>query len=189
MHASEVERAQRRPTIVMLPTSKSWRLQPSDDNTHTASLAVRQHDHAVADLTLISLPPELLEHIARHLGPAGLLGMARADRTTRAACAASIDRLLRSGSALSLGGFTPTQRLVLLAHAEGTADRALETEGAAEVFDELHAIAQSGRCRWECSCFGLAQLVGRPAGAATLDAVVADGACGADRRSRARTLV
>ena len=147
MHASEVERAQRRPTIVMLPTSKSWRLQPSDDNTHTASLATRQHDHAVADLPLISLPPELLGHIAGHLGPAGLLGMARADRTTRAACAASIDRLLRSGSALSLGGFTPTQRLVLLAHAEGTADRALETEGAAEVFDELRAIAQSGRCR------------------------------------------
>ena len=137
------ERTRRRPTDWgMLPTAKRWRFEPNSDNARTAS------DRAVVHLPLISLPAELLGHISGHLGPAGLLGMARADRTMRAACALSIHRLLRGGSALSLGGFTPIQRLVLLAHAEATADRALEAEGTSELSDELHAIAQSGRCRY-----------------------------------------
>ena len=126
----------------MLPAAKRWRFEPNGDNTRTA------RGRAAVHMPLISLPAELLGHIAGHLGPAGLLGMARADRTMRASCALSINRLLRGGSALSLGGFTPIQRLVLLAHAEATADRALEAEGTSELSDELHAIAQSGRCRY-----------------------------------------
>ncbi len=87
--------------------------------------------------------------------------MARADRTMRAACALSINRLLRGGSALSLGGFTPIQRLVLLAHAEATADRALEAEGTSELSDELHAIAQSGTCRYARTSGWRSSWVGR----------------------------
>ena len=139
----------------MLPAAKRWRFEPNGDNTRTAS------GRAAVHLPLISLPAELLGHIAGHLGPAGLLGMARADRTMRACCALSINRLLRSGSALSLGGFTPIQRLVLLAHAEATADRALEAEGTSELSDELHAIAQSGRCRYALTSGWRSSWVGR----------------------------
>ena len=139
----------------MLPAAKRWRFEPNGDNTRTAS------GRAAVHLPLISLPAELLGHIAGHLGPAGLLGMARTDRTMRAACALSINRLLRGGSALSLGGFTPIQRLVLLAHAEATADRALEAEGTSELSDELHAIAQSGRCRYARTSGWRSSWVGR----------------------------
>ena len=91
-------------------------------------------------LLLLALPPELLGHIAMHLGPAGLLACSRAgDTAMRRACAESVRRLLCTGSALSLGGFTPTQRLVLLARAEVTADRALDESS----LDELHAIART----------------------------------------------
>lgn len=153
-----VERTRRLPTHWdMLPAAKRWRFETNGDrNTRTVS------DRAAAHLPLISLPAELLGHISGHLGPAGLLGMARVDRTMRAACALPINRLLlRGGSALSLGGFTPIQRLVLLAHAEATADRALEAEGTSELSDELHAIAQSGRCRYARTSGWRSSWVGR----------------------------
>ena len=156
VRVARVERTRRRPTDwAILPAAKRWRFEPNGDNTRTAS------GRAAVHLPLISLPAELLGHIAGHLGPAGLLGMARADRTMRACCALSINRLLRGGSALSLGGFTPIQRLVLLAHAEATADRALEAEGTSELSDELHAIAQSGRCRYALTSGWRSSWVGR----------------------------
>ena len=98
---------------------------------------------------LSDLPPELIERVATYLPAAELLAMSRTGVVTRAACATSIAELLRTGPALHLGGFAPTQQLVLLSRAELILERPIRRELALKdgIGPELQSIAQSGRCR------------------------------------------
>ena len=98
---------------------------------------------------LSDLPPELIERVATYLPAAELLAMSRTGVVTRAACATSIAELLRTGPALHLGGFAPTEQLVLLSRAELILERPIRGELALNdgIGPELQSIAQSGRCR------------------------------------------
>ena len=98
---------------------------------------------------LSDLPPELIERVATYLPAAELLAMSRTGVVTRAACATSIAELLRTGPALHLGGFAPTEQLVLLSRAELILERPIRGELALNdgIGLELQSIAQSGRCR------------------------------------------
>ena len=98
---------------------------------------------------LSDLPLELIERVATYLPATELLAMSRTGVVTRAACATSIAELLRTGPALHLGGFAPTEQLVLLSRAELILERPIRGELALKdgIGPELQSIAQSGRCR------------------------------------------